>query len=260
MRRVVGFGAATRQGDWPVQEDAYWIDPVQGIFVLADGFGGCEAGDKAAAAAVNAAGSFLVSDARAAVRVSEAHPFYSLEEAQVAEAMNRAGAAVEAVNAGRDFSGRGGASLIVCHCLPSGRVVIGNLGNTGAVVLRSGKSVTILQPQSFVASQGGTVGEYPGRFGRDFPLQFLGLFPRTEPDIRTYHFQGGDQLFLFTEGLVAGRLPIFSEAAVLLEADRESRHAGQVSERLEDLAKEILELARPAHGLTRNQSLVLIEL
>ncbi len=258
MRRLIGFGAATHPGEWPAQEDAYWIDPVRGLFALADGFGGLGAGDRAAALAVEA---FAEAIGNEQIDSSEANSPLSPEEIRLVQALRAANKAVDDFNHDRSHDARAGVSMLASMVLPAGRLVIASIGHAGAAILRRGKVVAHFPAQSFAASQGGVLGAKHPRFGLDFPLQFLGQGFPIEPFTRTYFAQSDDQLILFTEGFVAGGIEVLSQAALFLEADRESRTGAEApGERYELMAKELLELSRTAQAKPRNHSVILVDL
>jgi hypothetical protein len=151
--------------------------------------------------------------------------------------------------------------MLASMVLPAGRLVIASIGHAGAAILRRGKVVAHFPAQSFAASQGGVLGAKHPRFGLDFPLQFLGQGFPIEPFTRTYFAQSDDQLILFTEGFVAGGIEVLSQAALFLEADRESRTGAEApGERYELMAKELLELSRTAQAKPRNHSVILVDL
>ncbi len=256
MKQVMAFGAATTQGDWPVQEDAYWIEPVWGSYVIGDGMGGKDVGDIASSKLVKRVGADLVARLRKGAESEEelkGHKRLSAEENQMRSAMVAANAELMEQNKGSDPDQRAGVSLLAAQFLPSGRVILGNAGACGAVVLRGGNAISILSPQTFAISQGNVSGAKDERFGSDFSLSGLGFFAELEPEIRTCHFHQGDYLLLFSAGFVQGTDAILKQAAVMLEAGVAE------SQTLEQQTAELLALSGEAQASQRNASIVLID-
>lgn len=255
MKRVMAFGAATKQGNWPVQEDSYWIEPVWGTYVLGDGIGGKRAGEIASSSSVQTVGSELIKRLRKGEDADgiESQRRLSLEENHMRAALLNANSALLENNKKLEVGARAAVSMIAVQFLPSGRVILGNSGACGAVVLRGGQAIPLLSPQTFSVSQGNVSGTRSERFGRDFSLSGLGFFADLEPEVRTCHFQKGDYLLLFTEGFLQGNDAILRQAAMLLESGVMETNS------LEEQAVELLGLSSEVQNWQKNASLILID-
>lgn len=256
MKRVMAFGAATRQGSWPVQEDAYWIEPIWGSYVLGDGMGGKGVGDLACSKIVGQVGKDLIRrlrDKKDSEEDGKVHKRLSAEETQMRTCIVEGNRWLMEHNGEAGPDARAAVSLIAVQFLPSGRVILGNAGACGAIVLREGKAIPILTPQTFAVAQGNVSGARDERFGSDFPLSGLGFYDDLEPEIRTCHFQKGDILLLYTEGFLPGDDSILKQAAILLNSGLMD------SQSLEEQAVELLGLSGEAQRWQRNASLILID-
>lgn len=256
MKRVMAFGAATRQGNWPVQEDSYWIEPVWGSYVLGDGMGGKGVGDLASSSLVKQIGKDLIGRLREKSEATDEikdHKRLSTEENQMRHALIEGNGWLMERNEDAEAEKRAAVSLVAAQFLPSGRVILGNAGACGAVVLREGKAISILRPQTFAIAQGNVSGSKDERFGTDFTLSGLGFYREFEPEIRTCHFQKGDILLLFTEGFMPGDDAILKQAAIL------SNSQEMADQTLEEQAVELLGLSSELQPWQRNASIILID-
>ncbi len=252
----MAFGAATRQGNWPVQEDSYWMEPVWGSYVLGDGMGGKGVGDSASSTIVKQIGKGLVSRLQEKSKQDEEEKGYkrlSKEENQMRHALVGGNNWLLERNDKVDADERAAVSVVAAQFLPSGRVILGNAGACGAMVLRRGKAILILRPQTFAISQGHVSGACDERFGSDFALSGLGFYRELEPEIRTCHFHKSDILLLFTEGFMPGDENILKKAAVLSNS---TEIAGQT---LEEQALGLLRLSSKEQSCQRNASIILID-
>ena len=247
MKRAMAFGAAAKKGDWPVQEDAFWVDPVARVFVLADGCGGAGVGDVVAARAVQETGEFLSTDRE----LDSDSPQLSPEEALMQQAFLRINSELIESNSQQGPEERGGVSLLAVQFHPSGRAVLGSCGACGAVILRNGRAIELIRPQTFAVMQGESVGAVDPRFGCDFPLTMLGMFDNPDPELRTCHFQANDTLLLYTEGMLAGNWELLQQAALITAHEDPGAS-------LEEAAREILSLAQEGQKWHKNSSLILI--
>lgn len=255
MKYLFAFGAATDQGDWPVQEDAYWLDPMKGVFVLADAFGGADSGDRAAALAVSTVGEWMSKedglDAEQSAKRQAQFPFFSPEEYYMYMGLDSVNKKILDLNKDAASEAKAGVSLTVARFYESGRIIVGSVGACGSAVLRSGQAISLLPPDALSAQSGELIGARSDTFGEDFPLQFLGLVEAVDPDVRTFHFPRGDKLLLFTEGFCRGNKTILEQAALLAQ--------DPIEPNLERKARELLEVARSSLGRIRNASVVLVD-
>ena len=254
LKKVMAFGAAISQGDWPVQEDAYWVEPMNGIFVLGNGCGGKAQGDRAAAAAVARVGQSLLESLDSTESIEHPHskPQFSNEENALYSALTDANAQLFTENEALGVEERAGVSILAVQFLASGRAILGNVGSNAAAIFRAGKQISLIVAQSFAASQGSVVGTVSPRFGQDFPVTTLGAFAQVEPEVRTCHFQADDHLFLYSDGFMNGVSEGLIAQCALLANDT----TGDTN--LEDQAREFLSLAESSQQWHKNSSVILI--
>jgi serine/threonine protein phosphatase PrpC len=211
MKKSIAYGAATIQGDWPVQEDGYYVDPVGGFFALADGFGGAGAGDEAART--------VLQDLRA--RGRELAPRQEL----FAAALKEWNIKLLQWNSSRSPAKRGGCSFLFGRIEASGRAMLANLGANAALLLRAGVVHTLLSPQCGPRA-------YPG--APLLPEQALGLVNEISPEFRTLQLVSGDILLLASGGLlwdeVGFQLDVLGQIGVRLPGDSLSGIAAHLTE------------------------------
>jgi hypothetical protein len=95
-------------------------------------------------------------------------------------------------NAPRPSGARGGCSLATLWIDDKGYVTAANAGATGVGLVRNGRCLALLAPQS------------PPRLSAGMPLvpdQALGLMPGILPETRSFFAMPGDLLFLGSSGL-----------------------------------------------------------
>jgi serine/threonine protein phosphatase PrpC len=192
MKRTFAYGAATRQGAWPVQEDGYFMDPLHGFFVLADGFGGRGNGDLAAKAA-------LLEARTAAGPTAGARKGGAPFRGPLAEWQRGLFLAINKKllqwNETRAPNSRGGVSLLlVSSDRERQEFTLSHCGACAAFLLRAGarRWLPVLTPQA------------PPRADAEASLapdQAVGLGAEIEPETRSVPWQAGDVLFLFSSGL-----------------------------------------------------------
>lgn len=178
MKRTIAYGAAAVQGDWPVQEDGFLVDPVAGFFALADGFGGAGSGDQAVRAAIQ----------EARMKGRELAPRAESLAAALKEWNNK----LDDWNKPRGPARRGACSMLIGKIESSGRAVLVNVGAIAVLLLRSGSMHTLLAPQC-------APREYPG--APLLPEQALGLGAEVFPEHRTLQLISGDVLLAASGGL-----------------------------------------------------------
>jgi serine/threonine protein phosphatase PrpC len=189
-RTTFAYGAATSQGNWPVQEDGFFVDPGRGLFVLADGFGGRGNGDIAAKLALQ---EWRGAKADLAPRESG---IYSPAQAWQRELFAEVNKKIMAWNEKRSPSSRGGCSLIAAGVHGDRELTITSVGACRAFLFRGGQWLTLVSPQAS-----------PRLFEGEalFPQQALGLGRELNPETRAFNWEPGDLLFLFSSGMACER-------------------------------------------------------
>ena len=174
-------------------EDSFDYDLDAGIFVVCDGMGGMAAGELASDMAVKS----LVEDFRRAARELPA-------EMRLQDAIVHANQRVfQASQSKQELNGMG--TTMVAACVEGTRLLVGNVGDSRAYLLRGSGCAQITQDHSFVAEQV-RLGSMNPEEADSSPYQSLitravGSAAEVEPDIFTSVLEPGDILLLTTDGL-----------------------------------------------------------
>lgn len=187
MKKLFAYGANATQGDWPVQEDGYFIDPAKFTFVIVDGFGGRGAGDLAAKMVLAGFRDKLV-DARESNKQSA---LSGLDKAEWQRAillqLN------EKILKWNETKGtyKGGCSVLVAQkdgdffCMSS-------VGACACLLLRAGKMYPILLPQA----------DIPSMTNNSFiPDQAIGTNVEIHPCFKRVKILPGDVLLMVSGGM-----------------------------------------------------------
>lgn len=184
MRQTIAFGVAAQQGNWPVQEDGYFVEPQGRTFALADGFGGRGGGDLAARLALREVGQKSKREDTPAARAGLAGA-----QAALFRDINKN---ILDWNAKRGPGQRGGTSLALAQISLTGLVTLTNCGATAAGLLRQGACQMLLPPQAAPRTQPGAPL---------LPDQALGLAAEVIPESRSFQAITGDLIFLVSSGV-----------------------------------------------------------
>ena len=186
------------QGDFPVQEDYFELNPERGIFVLADGFGG-NLGKQAAELAVKSIRSFMEQEAGDldATLPFELRPYYSLAGNVLLNAISFANQKILEMNRERSWEDSGGSSVIAGYL--EGRLLSVAQVGTCKMFLRRGSGMKqVVHPKSLMSQVNPFDDEGEGD---SVPLMSLGTAKRLEPEITEVELKLGDQIFLETAGV-----------------------------------------------------------
>lgn len=192
---VIKVGSRSTQGLRPNNEDRFVADPEHHLFLVADGMGGQEAGEKASGMAADIIPKVVVDRLAAREDASQA----------VLHALAQANEAI--VQAGQDQpQGRRMGTTAVVAVQQEGKVYVASLGDSRAYLIREGK-VEQLTVDHSVAQALVTSGALTPEEARQSPWQhvlhkFLGCAGMTEgAEVRPFTPQAGDRLLLGSDGL-----------------------------------------------------------
>ncbi len=186
------------QGQAPLQEDYFEVNPEKGVFILADGFGGSQ-GKKVSKIAVQSIRQFLEQQAGDldATLPFELRSFYSIAGNALFNAVAFANQKVNQTNQGRCWLNSGGASAIAGYL--EGRLLsLAQVGCCSLYLSRKGRVKQIVAPRS-LSRQMDPLGDHPE--GAQVPLMSYGTVKHLEPEIVEIEVQPGDQLYFFSSGL-----------------------------------------------------------
>jgi serine/threonine protein phosphatase PrpC len=198
---TLDFAAATDIGCHRTNnEDSFGYDAEQHIYVVCDGMGGNAAGEVASGMAVRAA---IETFDALGTGSGEADAGLTIEE-RLLHSILRANQAVrEAAQGNQDLFNMG--TTLVCACLTGQRLVIGNVGDSRAYLIRGGECVQITLDHSLVDEQV-RQGLMTPEMARTSNLQSvitraIGATETVEPDLFAAEMQLDDMVLLASDGL-----------------------------------------------------------
>jgi serine/threonine protein phosphatase PrpC len=197
---TLAFAAATDIGCKRANnEDSFGYDNAPHIYVVCDGVGGGSAGEVASNTAVRVLiesfeAQSLATDGSAQLPV-ENRLLYSIQEA------NRV--VRETAQSNPEFQNMG--STLVCACLDGARMLIGNVGDSRAYLVRDGACMQITQDHSLIDEQlrnGMITPEMAATSNLQSVItRAIGAADTVEPDFFVADLQPQDILLLATDGL-----------------------------------------------------------
>ncbi|HEY8376709.1 MAG TPA: protein phosphatase 2C domain-containing protein [Nannocystis sp.] len=197
-------------------EDAYLLDPKEGVFAVADGMGGYAGGEVASRLAVESLAEFFqhVAEDAEATWPCGLDPRLTLAE-------NRVDAAIRLANrricAAREGSLREMGSTIALVALQPGAAIVAHLGDSRVYRLRDGKLEQLTCDHSLYEQlrAGGVAVPPLAEFAyTNVITRALGPQPEERPELQRVDVRAGDRLLLCTDGLT-GALDAETIAALL---------------------------------------------
>lgn len=172
-------------------EDSFGHDLETNIFVVCDGMGGLAGGEVASRTAVE----------YTLRTYKELSYRYMDPEQRLQSAISSANHAVWSLSQ-QDHSLRGMGTTLVAACVLGNRLLIGNVGDSRAYLLRDGDCVQITEDHSYAAEQmrRGATGEISARL-RQVITRAVGVDAAVEPDLFAGAMEPGDTVLLATDGL-----------------------------------------------------------
>jgi serine/threonine protein phosphatase PrpC len=181
-------------------EDSFGYDAEQHIFVVCDGMGGNAAGEVASAMAVRALIDNYGSTAALTPGIEEPLPVENRLAVAIYEA-NRIVREASSENPELDSMG----TTLVCACLDGNRIVIGNVGDSRAYLVRGGECAQITQDHSFLDEEvrkGNMTPEMAAASNLQSVItRAIGVAETVEPDLYAATLQPEDMLLLASDGL-----------------------------------------------------------
>lgn len=225
----------THQGRRTTNEDSFLVDPDRGLFVVADGMGGHNAGEVASSLAVKAIGEFLADGTPASLNVLD-------------EALRLANDHILTVAGEKpDYTGMG--TTVAAVYLRESEAVYAHAGDSRVYLWHKGHIRQLTRDDSWVAAAMNGIGDDAREMDqhpmRHVLTKVVGLRPELQPSVAEVSFVAGDVLLLCSDG-VHGSV---SDAKLeqLLGSSK------PVSNVAESVVKEAL-----AHGATDNVTAVVI--
>lgn len=180
-------------------EDSYGFDVDHQLYVVCDGMGGRAAGEVASGLAVRT----LIEAFCATGMIEPQNGLMPIENRLLAAILDANHAVHEAGLQNPELRSMG--TTLVCLCLEGDRVVIGNVGDSRAYLLRSGVCRQITQDHSLLA-EAMQAGEISSELAASSSLQSvitraIGVEDIVEPDLYAAQLHPGDVLMLASDGL-----------------------------------------------------------
>lgn len=225
----------THPGRRTTNEDSFLVDPGRGLFVVADGMGGHNAGEVASSLAVKAIGDFLADGTPATLNVLD-------------EALRLANDHILTVAGEKpDYTGMG--TTVAAVYLREGEAVYAHAGDSRVYLWHKGRITQLTRDDSWVAAamngSSDDAREMDQHPMRHVLTKVVGLRPELQPSVAEVPFVAGDVLLLCSDG-VHGSV----SDAKLGQLLGSSKPVANVAE---SVVKEAL-----AHGATDNVTAVVI--
>lgn len=234
----------------PLNEDALGADPQAGLFILADGLGGYNAGEIASTMAV----STLLSRLSCALQEPPGTAAFDPRGELAAALIDMNSGIFNAALNSAAFEGM--ATTVVIAWLLGDRLWVAHTGDSRLYRLRDGELAQITRDHSFSQEllDAGMVTEDEARLlpAKNLVTRALGASPEIEPEVRDYDLRAGDLLLLCSDGLT--EMVTGADIAALLRTQTDLSEAAR---RLVDLANQaggrdntsvVLVRVTPAHG------------
>ena len=226
----------THPGRRPTNEDSLLVDPVRGLFIVADGMGGHNAGEVASEMAVKTI--------EASLRHGKPH-----SPARLDQALKAANDEILSAASGQsDYNGMG--TTVVAALLNDEHAYFANVGDSRAYLWRSDGLKRLTRDDSWLSAAmegvtdgGASIEQHPMRH---VLTKVVGLRPELQPSIAEFEFNTGDVLLLCTDG-VHGSVTDTKIGEVLGSG-----------ESVVEMAERVVGLAI-AHGATDNLTAVVIK-
>ncbi len=219
---VLRAGALTDRGRVrDHNEDAYALLPEDGLYIVADGMGGHQAGETASQAVVTVLPK-MIEQRRAAARKRDVPSLARTVQDAIAE-LSRMLRQQSAEQTG--LAGMG--STVVLACIRDEAAIIAHMGDSRAYLFRRGKLKQLTDDHSLVGillRQGEiTPAEARVHPARNRISRYVGMEGEARPEARTLKLLRGDRLLLCTDGLTG--MVEDDAIASLLAAERDPEGA-----------------------------------
>jgi serine/threonine protein phosphatase PrpC len=195
------FAAATDIGCRRTNnEDSYGYDAEQHIYVVCDGMGGNAAGEVASGMAVR---TLIESFEALSLNGVDTHESAPVENRLLASIFEANRAVREAGMQNPELHSMG--TTLVCACLDGNRVVVGNVGDSRAYLLRNGTCIQITLDHSLLDEEvrsGNMTPEMAAASNLQSVItRAIGVADTVEPDLFAASLQVNDLLLLASDGL-----------------------------------------------------------
>jgi PPM family protein phosphatase len=185
------FGLSDPGSVRPNNEDCYLLAPEMGLFVVADGMGGAQAGERASKLAVDALAVFVA---------KSGHPSAEMLAQAFQEANNQVMSA-----ASNDVNLEGMGTTLVAALEDGSEILIASVGDSRAYVYQGDELIGITEDQTWVHEVGRKLGIDETSL-RSHPMRHvLTMAIGVSPELRVHSYalkpQAGAEVLLCSDGL-----------------------------------------------------------
>jgi len=225
----------THPGRRTTNEDAFLVDANRGLFVVADGMGGHNAGEVASSLAVKAIGEFLADGTPASLNVLD-------------EALRLANDHILTVAGEKpDYTGMG--TTVAAVYMRDGEAVYAHAGDSRVYLWHKGQITQLTRDDSWVAAAMNGLSDDSHELDqhpmRHVLTKVVGLRPELQPSVAECPFVDGDVMLLCSDG-VHGAVSVEKLGQLLASRN-------PIATVAESVVREAL-----AHGATDNVTAVVI--
>ena len=196
--------ARSEAGPRPANQDAHFVDLELGLFIVADGMGGHNAGEVASRLAVDAVVDFIrkTHDGRDHTWPFPFDPSYSVAANRVAVALRIANRQVHDQGA-RVPAQAGMGTTIVALLVEDDRIVVGHVGDSRAYCLRAGQLRQMTEDDTWLNVM---LGAGAAANASDHPMRHvltsgIGMRVDVEPSLLEEDLHSGEQWLICTDGV-----------------------------------------------------------
>ena len=180
-------------------EDAYFVEPEMGLFIVSDGMGGHRGGEVASAFVVNDL-SVSIDTGFGRLRSKTPRPIRNLIKRSIRRHNKQVLAEAENESGCKDM----GATLVLA-LIHAGRATIANLGDSRLYRFRGGKLTQLSRDHSVISElieQGKLQPDQAENHEAEGVItQYMGMSQHAEPHIKSFRLKKGDRLLLCSDGL-----------------------------------------------------------
>lgn len=201
MIELKSYGMNTHQGPHlNLNEDFVEVDLANNLYMVIDGFGGSNIGDKAAMLirdTLKRSYTKIANDPDSTLPFFFSHK-YLIEGNALINALHLAHKNIVRDNETKAMNNRGGGSVL-CAALAENILTLVSTGNCGAYLYRKGHLTCEIIPDSLISLSRDRFSSYL----HTVPMSGVGLFEDLHYQVKELKIAGGDIIILLTDGVYA---------------------------------------------------------
>jgi serine/threonine protein phosphatase PrpC len=243
MIELKSYGMNSHQGPHlNLNEDLVEVDLVNNLFMVIDGFGGSNIGDKAAATirdTLKRSYTKIASDPDSTLPFFFSHK-YLIEGNALINALHTAHHNITKENENKTMNNRGGGSVL-CAAMSENILTLVSTGNCGAYLYRKGHLSCEILPDSLQSLSRDRFSSYL----HTVPMSGVGLFEDLHYQVKELKMTEGDLVILLTDGAYSRLLE--SEIKYIIEKNLDSES---------EIIKELFKLCNDRGNLDNQSALI----